>query len=72
MFGWGDFEVRKEQHQDRLHRAEQQRLIEQAEKDGGGSWLKQVVSRLAANKDQSSDTGKTPACRDRQWVEKTT
>ncbi len=45
MIGWGDFNVKLEQHHDRLRRAEKNQLLEQAAANRKGA-LYQTVRKL--------------------------
>ena len=57
MFGWRDFEVKLEQHQDRLRQAEAKRLVveEKDKKEQASLW--QVVSKIVSNKQAQSSAG---------------
>ncbi len=47
MIGWGDVNVTMEQHQDRLRRAEKNRLIEQVSHDQSHTgWWQSVRNRF--------------------------
>ena len=58
MFTWNDYEVAKEQHQDRLRRQEKQRLIKEIEAKSDQPSLWQSLSHKVVGRQSPNRSGR--------------